>query len=205
MDFEWSSAPYAAETVSPTDDDYAHINSIDVQPNGAVLASFRHLSSVFLIAGSAHDGYQPREVIWKLGGGTATSPFPSGDGNPCARHSASILPNGNVLTFDNGSIDLFGRLCMDPAAPAGPPVSRPTTRVVEFELSGTAAEPVRTYGPGGRFSWFRGSAARVANGNVSIGWSADATAMASETDAAGETIWSLVDERFAEGGQQPRH
>ncbi|HXH78828.1 arylsulfotransferase family protein [Nocardioides sp.] len=205
VDFEWSSAPYAAETVTPTDPDYAHINSIDVQPNGDVLASFRHLSSVFLIASRAHDGHQPGDVIWKLGGRDSDFTFPSGDGGPCAQHSASILPNGNVLMFDNGSTEFFGRLCVDPAAPAGPPVSRQTTRVVEFKLSGTAAEPVRTYGPSGRFSWFMGSAARVANGNVLIGWSADGTAMTSETDASGEIIWSLTDERFSEGGQQPRH
>ncbi len=203
VDFQWSSAAYAEETVSPGNPDYAHINSIDVQPNGDVLASFRHLSSVFLIASRAHDGHQPGDVIWKLGGRASTFTFPAGDGGPCAQHSASLLPNGNVLMFDNGSASLLGSLCIDPAAPQGPATQRLSTRVVEFELAGTTATPLRTYGPASRFAWFMGSAARLGNGNVLIGWSADQTAMASETDASGATIWSLADERWTEAGAQP--
>jgi hypothetical protein len=200
VDFQWSSAPYDDETVAPGNTDYAHINSIDVQPNGDVLASFRHLSSVFLIASRPHDGYQPGDVIWKLGGRESDFTFPPGDGGPCAQHSASLLPNGNVLIFDNGSTLYFGNLCIDPADPTRPAVQRPMTRVVEFALAGTAANPVRTYGPADRFAWFMGSAARLSNGNVLIGWSADQTAITYETDASGSTLWSLADERISEGG-----
>ena len=203
VDFQWSSAPYAAETVAAGNADYAHINSIDVQPNGDVLASFRHLSSVFLIASRPHDGHQPGDVIWKLGGRDSDFTFPTGDGGPCAQHSASLLPNGNVLIFDNGSTPFFANLCVDPTAPAGPAVSRLTTRVVEFALAGAAATPVRTYGPADRFSWFMGSAARLGNGNVLIGWSADQAAVASETDATGSTLWTLSDERWTQDGAQP--
>ena len=77
VDFQWSSAAYAEETTAAGNADYAHINSIDVQPNGDVLASFRHLSSVFLIASRAHDGHQPGDVIWKLGGRASTFSFPA--------------------------------------------------------------------------------------------------------------------------------
>jgi hypothetical protein len=203
VDFQWSSAPYAEEATTEGNEDYAHINSIDVQPNGDVLASFRHLSSVFLIASRAHDGHQPGDVIWRLGGRVSYFTFPPGDGGPCAQHSASLLPNGNVLMFDNGSTPFFGNLCVDPTDPAGPAVSRVTTRVVEFALTGTAATPVRTYGPADRFSWFMGSAARLPNGNVLIGWSADTHALASETDAAGSTLWTLSDERWTQDGAQP--
>lgn len=204
VDFEWSSAPYADETVTPDNPDYAHVNSIHVEPNGDVLASFRHLSSVFLIASQPHDGHQPGDVIWKLGGRASDFTFPTGDGGPCAQHAASLEPNGNVLMFDNGSSSYTGSLCVDPQAPAGPPVQRPSTRVVEFALSGATATPVRTFGPAGRFAFFMGSAARVANDNVLIGWAADQAAMASETDSSGSTIWSLTDERVPEGGQQPK-
>lgn len=203
VDFRWSSAPYAAETVDPGNKDYSHINSIDVRPNGDVLASFRHLSSVFLIAGPANDQQEPGTVIWKLGGRDSSFTFPTGDGGPCAQHSASLLPNGNVLVFDNGSTGFFGNLCIDPADPSGPAVGRPTTRVVEFSLSGTAATVVRTYGPANRFAWFMGSAARLGNGNVLIGWSADPQAISSETDSTGATLWTLSDERWTEAGTQP--
>lgn len=198
VDFQWSSAPYADETMAPGNADYAHLNSIDVQANGDVLASFRHLSSVFLIASRAHDGHEPGDVIWKLGGRESSFAFPPGDGGPCAQHSASVLANGNVLMFDNGSTPFFGNYCVDPAAPAGPAVARTSTRVVEFALTGTEATVARTYGPADRFAWFMGSAARLTNGHVLIGWSADINAISSETDANGATLWSLSDERWHE-------
>ena len=199
--FEWSSEAHAAETVTPDNADYSHINSIDVQPNGDVLASFRHLSSVFLIASEAHHGHQPGDVIWKLGGRDSDFDFPDGDTGPCAQHAATLLPNGNVLLFDNGSSSFFGRLCVDQLDPDGPAVQRQSSRVVEFSLDGAVASVERTYGAAERFAWFMGSAARTANGNVLIGWSADQRAIASETDASGSTIWNLVDERLGEGAQ----
>ncbi len=194
MDFQWSSAPHLSETLSPADPDYAHINSIAIQPNGDVLASFRHLSSVFLIASKPHDGHLPGDVIWKLGGRDSDFTFPPGDGGPCAQHSASVLPNGNVLLFDNGSFH-FGNLCIDPSAPQSPPIQRNSTRVVEFALDTAAhtAEVVRTYGPLDRYSWFMGSVARLANGNTLIGWSADTRAISTESDLTGATIWTLAD------------
>ena len=194
--WQWTSAPYADETAVPGNPDYSHINSIDVQPNGDVLASFRNLSSVFLIRPGADD-----EVVWKLGGRDSDFTFPalpdgSADVGPCAQHSASILPNGNVLLFDNGSSEFFGQpLCIDQQDPQRPSMERITTRVVEFSLAGGTATPVRTYGESSRFAWFMGSSARMPGGNVLIGWSAATESIATETDAQGETVWRLRDTR----------
>ena len=172
--WEWTSAALAAETVVPGDRDYAHINGIDVQDNGDVLASFRNFSSVYLIRpGSA----APDEVVWKLGGRDSDFTFPalpdgSADVGPCAQHSASILANGHVLVYDNGSSTFFGRpLCVDQQDPSRGSVVRPSTRVVEFALSGGVATPVKTYGDTDQFAWFMGSAAKLDSGNVLIGWS----------------------------------
>ncbi|PUA79153.1 hypothetical protein C7S10_20665 [Nocardioides currus] len=203
VDFQWSSAPYADETTAAGNADYAHLNSIDVQPNGDVLASFRHLSSVFLIASRAHDGHQPGDVIWKLGGRDSSFTFPSGDVGPCAQHSASLLGNGHVLLFDNGSTPFFGNLCVDPADQQGPATQRLSTRVVELALDGDRATVARTYGEADRFSWFMGSAARLPGGHVLIGWSADTHAISTETDATGATLWSLADTRWRAGGPEP--
>lgn len=206
--WEWTSAPYAGETMLPGDRDYAHINAIDVQPDGDVLASFRNLSAVFLIRPGAVGGAD--EVVWKLGGRDSDFSFPplpdgSADGGPCAQHSASILPNGNVLVFDNGSSTFFGRpLCVDPADPQRGSVERPSTRVVELALSGGTATPVRTYGDTSRFAWFMGSAARMPGGNVLIGWSSAPDSIASETDAQGSTLWRLRDTRVPVDGATPK-
>ncbi len=87
--------------------DYAHINSVTMTPDGNYLASFRGLSAVFKIARTAHDGYAQGDVIWRLGGRLSDFTFPNDPyGGPCAQHTASMLPNGHVVIFDNGSDDL---------------------------------------------------------------------------------------------------
>ncbi|UUZ59291.1 hypothetical protein [Nocardioides sp. B-3] len=48
-----------------------------------------------------------------------------------------------------------------------------------------------------------GSAARLPDGHVLIGWSADTAAISSETDSSGTTLWSLSDERWAQDDPQP--
>jgi hypothetical protein len=206
--WQWTSAPYAGETMLPGKADYAHINSIDVQPDGDVLASFRNLSSVYLIRPGTGGG--PGEVVWKLGGRDSDFTFPalpdgSADGGPCAQHSASLLPNGNVLVFDNGSHPFFGTpLCVDPQDPLGPTVERAWTRVVELALAGGTATPVRTYGDTDRFAWFMGSAAKMPGGGVLIGWSSAPDSIASETDAQGATLWRLRDTRAPVDGTVPK-
>ena len=204
--WQWTSAPYADETVVPGDRDYAHINGIDVQDNGDVLVSFRNLSSVFLLRPGAAGA---DEVVWKLGGRDSSFTFPAlpdgtADVGPCAQHSATILDNGHVLVFDNGSSTFFGRpLCVDQQDPGRGSVVRPTTRVVEFALANGTATPVRTYGDTDRFAWFMGSAARFDSGNVLIGWSSAPDSIATETDAGGSTIWRLKDIRRPVDGATP--
>ena len=156
--FTWSSAPYAAETVTPGNPDYAHINSMQLLPDGDLLASFRHFSSVFRIATHPHDGFLPGEVVWKLGGRDSDFTFPSPEDTtgPCAQHTAAMLPNGNILMYDNGSWNNFGAetpLCVDQADPTGPTIQRLQTRVVEYQLDTSAhtATEVRTYAPPARF------------------------------------------------------
>jgi len=198
--FSWTSAPYASETtVDPASTfggDYAHINSFQVLPDGHLLVSFRHLSSVYKIATHA-DGVHPAgAVIWKLGGRDSDFTFPDGDLGPCAQHTARMLPDGNVLMFDNGSWTFNSQnLCVDPADPDGPSVARTSTRVVEFaldEVTGSAV-PVRSFSPPGWFALFAGSAQPLPEGATMIGWAAETRALASEINAGGELLWELRD------------
>ena len=194
--FSWTSAPYAAETVvAPSNPDYAHINSFQVLPGGDLLASFRNLSSVFRIATSAHDGYDPGDVVWKLGGRDSDFSFAAGDIGPCAQHTARMLPNGHVLMYDNGSWSTTTSLCVDPSNPAGPPVERVQTRVIEYAVDTTAhtATIVRSYQPPGRFTVFAGSAQRLGNDNTMISWASDPTVLASEIALDGSLLWELRD------------
>ncbi|KHL14574.1 UNVERIFIED_CONTAM: hypothetical protein LK11_25685, partial [Mumia flava] len=202
--WEWSSADHVdpdAEAVIDAAGDYAHINSIALMPDGDVLASFRHLSSVFKIARTAHDGYAEGEVVWKLGGRDSTfafvdelgAPIP-GDGGPCAQHTATVVGDDRILLFDNGAW-APGPLCIDPADPTGPVVARTPTRVTEYALDTAAgtATPVWNYEVPDRYAIFAGSAERLDNGNTLVSWASERKALVTEVDAAGDPVWELVD------------
>lgn len=195
--FDWSTASYADETTAtnPDNPDYAHINSIDVQDNGDIVASFRHFSSVWRIATGDRAGIQEGDVVWKLGGRDSSFSFADGEDGPCAQHTATVLPNGNVLMFDNGGHSFWGARCVDQDAPWGPLVDRPTTRVVEWdidEVAGTATV-ANTYGSRDRFSGFAGGAYRLDNGNVLISWTPSRLTLANEVSAGDDPVWELVD------------
>ncbi|RYC10802.1 aryl-sulfate sulfotransferase [Nocardioides zhouii] len=195
--FDWSTAAYADETTvaNQANPDYAHINSIDVQANGDVVASFRHFGSVWRIAGADRPGTQKYDVVWKLGGRDSSFSFAPGEDGPCAQHTATLLPNGNVLMFDNGGNVLFGARCVDQDDPGGALVDRSSTRVVEWdidEVAGTATV-ARQYGARDRFSGFAGGAFKLSNGNVLIAWAPSRLTLANEVSADDAPVWELKD------------
>lgn len=194
LGFQWTSAPYVEETVA-AGPDYAHINSFALMGDGSLLASFRNLSSVFKIDTTTFAG----EVVWKLGGRDSDFEIVDGegvpDGGPCAQHSAHELPNGDIVLFDNGSSDFFEALCLTPDDPNGAPVQRPRSRVLTLRpdvVSGTA-EVVGSHAPAGRFAWFAGSTQPLPQEHLLVGWASATQAVATELDAAGETVWELRD------------
>jgi hypothetical protein len=192
--FRWTSDPFKGETMTPTNADYAHVNSVVSVDQDDLIVSFRHLSAIYRIATVAHDGYAEGEVVWKLGGRDSdftfvNDPYPSG---PCAQHTASLLPNGHLLVFDNGT-DLY---CVNPLDLAGPGVFRTQTRVTEYALD-TSVTPhtaslVWSYEPPGKYSWFAGSARRMANGNTLMAWAADRNVLSTEVDGDGQKVWEIV-------------
>lgn len=189
--FEWTSAPFADETVTPGDPEYAHVNSIDLMDDGSLLASFRGFSSVFKIDTSTPTG----SVVWKLGGLDSTFAIEDAagapDSGPCAQHTARELDDGSILLFDNGAAT---EMCSDPADPDGPRVSRTETRVLRIsvdEASGTAVVE-SDYAPG-RFAQFAGSTQAVGDDRTMIGWSFSRTEVASEIDAGLTELWRLRD------------
>ncbi|MBA2954993.1 hypothetical protein GON03_11690 [Nocardioides sp. MAH-18] len=212
--FTWNSKDHVdieAETVTdrspanPNRADYAHSNSIQVLPDGDLLVSFRHLSSAFKIARTAHDGYAVGDVIWKLGGRDSDFAFTDEegdpDGGPCAQHTVYQVAPGRILMFDNGSGPggFAPPMCINPADPTGPTIARPHTRIVEWAYSwdetthtGTA-HVVRSYAPAGRFALFAGSSQRLPNGHTMIGWAASTPTMATELDEDGDPVWELRD------------
>ena len=213
--FEWNSIDHIdieAENTggggadNPWEGDYAHINSVQVMTDGHFLASFRHTSSVMKIARFADQGFQPGDIIWRLGGKISDfefvdDPYPGG---PCAQHTAYEVDNGNILIFDNGSWSASGALCVDPEDPAGPSVERPISRVTEYavdESAGTATlvwshdqqMPDQNGDIKPLFAIFAGSSVRLPGGNTVISWSSEAKAMVTEVTPAGDIAWQVRD------------
>lgn len=206
--FQWDSKALKDETVLAPDgttgrtDDYAHFNSVFVMQDGDWLLSFRHLSAVLKIARTAHDGFQPGDIVWRLGGRHSDFTFVDDAyaGGPCAQHNAVELPNGDIQIFDNGSADFAGSMCIDPADPLGAAIARPQTRLTVYHLDPTAhtATLVREYRPG-RFSLFAGSAEPLANGNTLLNWVTAPPNAVSEIDADNTVVWELAAVPDAQG------
>jgi Arylsulfotransferase (ASST) len=77
--------------------DFDHPNSLTITPDGHYLVSMRHFGQVLKV------DYTTGAVIWRLGG--RRSDFQIRDdplGLFSGQHAASILPNGNLLLYDNG-------------------------------------------------------------------------------------------------------
>ncbi|HWU21711.1 MAG TPA: aryl-sulfate sulfotransferase, partial [Nocardioides sp.] len=192
----------ANTAAQPVPDDWAHINSIQLVDGGDdMLASFRHLSAVLLIAWKPHDGYAQGDVIWRFGGRQSSFSFDNDPyGGPCAQHAAQLLPDGHLLLWDNGSGALGANpsYCVDPADRTGDTVSRPFTRVTEYSLDTTTmtAHLVSSWSDGSRFAYFAGSAYRLGGGDTLVDWAGYSTggafgALTSEYDAAGDVVWEL--------------
>lgn len=199
--FHWDSRDLVDETVTPNqiNTDYAHINSVQVVNDGQdFLASFRGLSAVLLIARKAHDGYAPGDIVWKLGGRDSTLSFVDDPyGGPCAQHTASELPNGDIMIFDDGSVTGLGDgpNCVNRANPSGALVPRTQSRVTVYRVDTDAntATLVRSYQPSGWFSWFMGSAQYLpSTGNVMVGWAAETDAVTEEVGPDDNPVWRLV-------------
>jgi hypothetical protein len=82
--------------------DVYHCNSIDVDPDGNLLVSARHMDSVFLISRPSGT------VLWKMGGAsysTDDAPYIAVHNDPLTsfyrQHDARLLPNGEVSMFDD--------------------------------------------------------------------------------------------------------
>jgi uncharacterized protein (UPF0248 family) len=143
---------------------WAQGNSVQELPDGDILASFRPTSTVVRIA------RKTGQIVWKLG-----PPMVAG------QHAPTLLANGNILIFDNGTHRLDD--------------SMPYSRAIE--VNPATNEVVWKYQDAPAWNFFSprmGIAQRLANGNTLLTESSFGRFF--EVTREGEIVWEYVNPFF---------
>jgi hypothetical protein len=154
-------------------EDYDHPNSIDVDSDGNYIVSWRTLDAITKI--DAASG----EVLWQLGGVKSDFTFANDPLNGFgAQHSARVLPNGNLLIFDNGTRHTSAE-----------------SRAVEYHLdlqAKTATLVWQYHHTPDIYTQFTGSVERLTNGNTVVGFPWMPTFVADEVTPSGDVVWEAT-------------
>jgi len=101
--FQWSSFNHISTTETydqygyyANSFDYIHSNSISIDVDGNILASYRNLNAVYKI------NHSNGNVIWRLGGKLSSFTFPNDTGF-CGQHDVRCYPGGIISVFDNAT------------------------------------------------------------------------------------------------------
>ena len=179
--FEWKSWDHfkitdATDDIDLTDSliDYVHGNAIEVDYDGNLLISSRHMDEVTKIS------RQTGNIIWRLGGEHCENNQFTFINDPIGfshQHDIRRLENGNITVFDNGNLH-----------------SPPFSRVAEYQLdeANRLAFLIWDYRNNPEtFSFAMGDARRLENHNTFIGWGSETLPAISEVTPAGEVALFL--------------
>jgi hypothetical protein len=155
--------------------DWTHGNAAVYDPRtNSVYASWRHLSRITRI------DYATRRVIYNMGMNLPSGDTKFGDDFFSFQHAPQLLPNGNMVLFDNGNRR------KNPATPR-------MTKALEVAFSGgaspTSADIVWEYVLP-EFISFAGDANRLPGGNTLV--TASEARKIYEVDPAGKLVWTLA-------------
>jgi len=130
--------------------DYVHANSIELDGDGNILVSCRHMDEITKIDRDTGD------IIWRMGGKNNEFTLVGDDEWFSHQHSARRIPGGTLTVFDNGNL-------ADPRE----------SRALEYEVDETAMTATRVWqyrnDPAIHGSAM-GNVQRLPNGNTLIGW-----------------------------------
>lgn len=160
------------DLVPEGNNDFPHMNGIDIDEDGNILVSARHLSEVTKINPDSGD------ILWRLGGAHNSFSIVNDPMNGTSyQHNISALGNGHYLVFDNGDYNF-------------PVVSR----AVEYQLDliNMAAIMVWQFRDNpDKYTWWMGSAQRLPTGNTLINFVAQQYPKAIEVDPLGVKHFEL--------------
>jgi len=148
--------------------EWTHGNACSVLPNGDILVSFRNINTVCII------DKKTGNIKWRWGHGL---------GELAHQHDANMLPNGNILIFDNGAHRAITEVNLSMVIEVNP-----KTRKIEWEYRG---KPVTDF-----YSSVCSGARRLPNGNTLI-CSATQGRFFEITDK-GEIVWEYINPFYGE-------
>lgn len=172
--FQWRSWDnYDIRDLVPTGNtDLAHLNGLDIDDDGNLLVSARHLSEITKV------NLDSGEVMWRLGGARSSFAFVDDPLNgPSYQHHISALGNGHYLLFDDGDTRY-------------PTVSRAIEYVVDPPHKLARAVWQFRDCPD-KFTGWMGSAQRLPNGNTLIDFVLPQYPKAIEVDPSGAKRFEL--------------
>lgn len=144
--------------------EWTHGNAVIELPDGNLLVSFRNISTIIKIA------RQTGQIVWKLGAPPLS-----------AQHAPALLPNGNILIFDNGPHRLDQVFTFSRAIEVNPATN---------EIVWKYQEPI----PWNFYSPHISNAQRLPNGNTLINEGAFGRFF--EVTSEGEVVWEYVNSYF---------
>ena len=167
--WEWRAAEHLDPathilTFNDLRDEWSHGNTVAPLPDGRVMFSFRNISTVGIIDRKSGD------IVWQLG-----------DAVLAQQHDPSLLPNGNILIYDNGSHRRHTGL--------------PFSRVIEVNPS--TNEIVWSYQdspPYNFFSPYISGARRLPNGNTLI--TEGMFGRMFQVTPDGQVVWEYINPHF---------
>lgn len=166
--WEWNSADHIS--IEDADDhyltdelsDYMHTNAMDVDQDGNLLISSRHLNEITKI------DMESGEILWRMGGKENEFALTNDERWFSHQHDIRRLSNGNISLFDNGNFK----------TPA-------YSRYVEYAIDENKLVMTKTFEirhTPDVYGMAMGSGRRLANGHVLIGWGANSMPAVTEYD-----------------------
>ena len=159
--------------------DFAHINSLQTDIDGNIIASFRNLDEITKI------DRETGEIIWHWGGKHNQFRFISDTLKFSHQHDARRIDNGNITLWDNGNFHTLYNT-------TGGAYIEPSSRAVEYVLDETeyTATAVWEYRDV-PFSNAAGNVQRLTNGNTFIGLGNISAPSAIEVMPSGDRVYQV--------------
>ena len=189
LDFWDIRDPAQRDQWNPDNPNWMHLNSLAASPEGGYIAAVRNRNQIISVSPDFS------AVRWQLSGPDSDFDFPNPSDRFNLPHTATQLPNGNVLLFDN-------RAALSDEEGGGE-----YSRALELRLDFDAKTAVKAweFSPNPRmFSRVISGAFRLDNGNtlINFGFSEDFAAIPIaivEADAQGREVFRLetIDPRLA--------